>query len=313
MKQSIKLNASGLKPTTCMYNFWNVLIEGYKTERSAAKMVYGIAVHKFIDTMFQTQGNLGKARDAALVAFRKPKALDNKSKHMNDENHLLVTCFDLWENWVSKDEAQTVMMPDDKPATEVTFSIPYYEDDHIIVTIEGTIDRIIKIKGGCFAINDYKTTSSWEKDGYLERYSMSNQLRFYVLSLKLMAEKAPESMLGQIGATNVGACIDGVFLKPKACDNEYKRSRVFQFNDLDQVRRALDTKIQQISRTVEVANMTGLLPPKEGLVNGSCEGKWGLCNFWGVCNSQSDDIAQVLLKRDFIKKTYDPLHHNDDI
>jgi len=120
-------------------------------------------------------------------------------------------------------------------------------------------------------------------------------------------------MLGQIGATNVGACIDGIFLKPKACDNEYKRSNVFQFADLGEVRRALDLKIQQISRTVELTRMSGILPPKEGLVNGSCEGKWGLCNFWGVCNSQSDEIGKVMLARDFIKKEYDPLHHNDDV
>jgi hypothetical protein len=275
--------------------------------------VYGIAVHKFVDTMFKTKGNLGKAREAALIAFRKPKTIDNKSKHMNDENHLLVTCYNLWDDYITKDTAQTVMMPDDSPATEVTFSIPYYEDDHIIVTLEGTIDRIIKIKGGCFAIDDWKTTSSWEQESYLEKYSMSNQLRFYVLSLKLMHEKFPESMLGQIGGTNVGACIDGIFLKPKSCDNEYKRSRVFQFNDLDQVRRALDMKILQISRTVELTRMSGILPPKEGLINGSCEGKWGLCKFWGVCNSQSDEIAQVLLKRDFIKKEYDPLNHNDEV
>lgn len=313
MKQKIKLNASGLKTTTCMYNFWNVCIEGYKNQRSAAKMVYGIGVHKFVDTMFKTQGNLGKARDAALIAFRKPKALDSKSKHMNDENHFLPTCFNLWEDWVSKDDAQTVMLPDGSPATEVTFSIPYYEDEFIVVTLEGTIDRIIKIKGGCYAINDYKTTSSWEKDSYLEKYRMSNQLRFYVFALKLMAEKAPESMLGQIGATNVGACIDGIFLKPKACDNEYKRSNVFQFADLGEVRRGLDLKIQQISRTVELTRMSGILPAKEGLVNGSCEGKWGLCTFWSICNSQSDEIAQVLLARDFVKKEYDPLHHNDDI
>ena len=111
MKQKIKLNASGLKTTTCMYNFWNVCIEGYKTERSAAKMVYGIAVHKYIDTMFQTKGHIGKAREAALVAFRKPKAPDKKSNHMNDENHLMATCYSLWENYVAKDEAQTVLLP----------------------------------------------------------------------------------------------------------------------------------------------------------------------------------------------------------
>lgn len=313
MKQLIKLNASGLKTSTCMRNFWYVCVEGYKTERTAAKMVYGIAVHKYIDTMFRTQGHIGKARDAALIAFRKPKTQERKSAHMNDENHLMATCYSLWEDYIAKDSAQTVLMPDGKPATELTFSIPYYEDEFIIVTLEGTIDRLIKIKGGCFAVDDWKTTSSWDASSYLEKYSMSHQLRFYVFALKLMAEKAPESMLGKIGAMNVGACIDGIFLKPKACDNTYQRSRVFQFNDLDEVRQALDIKIQQISKMVWATKLTGMMPPKDGLVNGSCEGRWDLCNFWGVCACQSNEIGKVLLARDFVKKEYNPLNHNDDV
>jgi hypothetical protein len=311
MKQAIKLNASGLKTSTCGYHFWNTCVEGYKNSRSAAKMVYGIGLHKYVDTMFQTGGRIDKARDAALAAFRKPKVDDKKSRHMSDENHFLPTCFNYWDEWIMKDTAQTVLMPDNKPATEVTFSIPYYEDEHIFVTLEGTIDRLIKIRGGCFAVNDFKTTSSWESDYYLRKYSMSNQLRFYVLSLKLMAEKFPDSMLGQIGATNIGACIDGIFLKPKPCDNEYKRSDVFQFNDLDQVRRSLDMQIQRISKMVEYKNMSGLTPPRDGLINGACEQKFRVCNFWAVCNSQSREVGDLILGRDFVKKEYDPLHHND--
>jgi hypothetical protein len=313
MKTRIKVNASGLKTMTCMYHMNNVMIEGYYTGASAAKMVYGIGVHKYIDTMFQTKGHIGKAREAALFAFRKPKYDDKKAMHMSDENHFLSTCYSVWEDWVMKDNhLDTVMLPSGEPATEVTFSIPYYEDANIIVDLEGTIDRIAKVKGGCFVINDFKTTGAWQHDTYLSKYAMSQQLRFYVFSLKLMHEMYPDSMLGKIGATNVGACIDGIFLKPKSCDNTYKRSDVFQFNDLIEFRRALDLKIQELSAMVEHKNRTGQSPPKNGLLNGACEGKWGMCNFWNVCKSQSPEIAALLLSRDFKKKIYDPLHHNEE-
>lgn len=297
-----------------MLAFWRVLIEGYKTERRQARMVYGIAMHKYIDTMFKTKGNIGKARDAAFKEFDKPKVNDDKSKHLSDRNHLIINCFNYWEEVIMKEfKLETVMMPDGQPATEVTFSIPYYEDDYIVVTLEGTIDRLVKIINGCFAVDDFKTTSSWKKDEYLEAYDMSHQLRFYVFALKLMAEKHPDSMLGKIGATNVGALIEGIFLKPNVSDTEYQRSKFIQFKDLDEHRRALDLKIQHISRTVKEVQETGNLPPKEGLMNGSCEHKYGKCSFWAVCKVADPAIEKMLLKRDFVQKPYDPLNHNDDI
>lgn len=313
-KQIVRLNATGLKTTTCMQNFWNVLIEGYKTERKIARIVYGIAGHKFIDTMFQTKGNLGLARTAALAEFNKPKFPDDKQKHLNDANHFIVNCFNYWNEYLMKDEkCDTVLMPNNTPATELTFRIPYYEDDYIIVTLEGTIDRLIKIRGGRFAVNDFKFTSSWNKDEYLANYSMSQQLRFYVLALKIMGEMYPASMLGQIGITNVGAVVDGIFLKPNSADTEYQRSDVFPFKDLVDFRRSLDLLIQRISRTVEAVKVSNIPAPKEGILNGSCESKWGKCGFWNVCRVADKAVEQVLLKRDFIKKEYDPLHHNDDI
>lgn len=312
-KVVLKLNASGLKTTSCDYRAWLTMVQGYTGDRHTAKIVYGIAVHKYIDTMFQTNGHIGKARDAALNSFNKPKLDDKKSLYYSDQNHMLATCFDVWDMFISKDrELETVILPPDgKPATEVTFSIQsYYEDDHIIVDLEGTIDRIGKIRGGIYVINDFKTTGTWDVNSYLAKYALSQQMRFYLLALKIMSKVKPASALGQIGATNVGYCIDGIFIKTRPSDNVYKRSEVFTVSDLESFQDTLDVQIAQFSQLIQRVK-SGKQPHKNGLINGSCEGKFGLCGYWGVCKAQDPVIGQMLLDRDFIRKPYDPLHHQE--
>lgn len=313
-KTIIKLNASGLKTSVCDYRLYLTMIKGYYSGTVSSKIVYGIALHKYIDTMYQERGHIGKARDAAIKAFNRSKSDDKKAMHYSDQNHMLASAYDAWEFHISKDqEFQTLMLPDGKPATEVTFSIGgYYEDEHMRVDLEGTIDRLGKIQGGVFAINDFKSTGTWNEYDYLRKYALSQQMRFYILAIKLMAESNPDSVLGQIGKTDVGYCIDGIFIKPKACENVYKRSEVFMVKDLAEFRESLDNKIQDIARALARVR-EGKLPLKTGIVNGGCEGKYGLCSFWNVCKAQDPVIAQVLLDRDFKSKTYDPLHHDEEI
>lgn len=307
-KLHIKLNASGLSTMSCMLKWYRTCVIGYKTSKSTDRLAYGIGVHKYVETMYSTKGNIGLARTRALEAFNVPKSVDPKSQHLSDERHFIVNCFQLWDNWIMKDSSvDTILLPNDMPAVELSFSLPYYEDDYIYVTLEGTIDRLMKFKKGIVVINDFKTTSSWDKTKYLKQYAMSAQLRFYVFALKLMAEMQPDSLLGQIGAGQIGACIDGVFLKPKATDTTYARSDVYQFNDLDEMRAALDHTVQRISEFVKSNNT----PYKEGILNGACYGTKYPCQYIGACMTGNSDIEKMILERDFIVKPYDPLHHQE--
>ena len=346
-KPPIEINISGtaLGTSGCILNFYRTVVEGYKEPVQDARIVYGVAVHKYIDIMFKSGGHIPSARAEAFRVFDIPKIDDKRSPHLSDRNHMLTTCFGVWELYVKKDnDFELIMLNQDcwkckgnglvvvdktldepplsiaqlcpickgqkqfmQPATEVTFSIPYYKDDTVIINLCGTLDRIGKIKGGVYAIPDWKTTSSWDSRGYFKTYELSRQLRIYVIALKLMAAKHPDSILGKIGKTNVGTFIDAIFIKPAANDNKYMRSDVFQYTDkqLADFQLTLDDQCHKLSQAIK----TGYLP-KEGIVNGSCEGKWGKCKFWNVCNS-SDEVADVLLKRDFIVKPFNPLHYND--
>jgi len=344
-KTIIKLNASSLPLLRCTLMWYRTVVQGYTGGIKSAKLVYGSAVHRYIDTMFKTEGNMRLAIESALAEFRVPKSDDRKSQHLSDEKHMLVTCFNLWDQSLSKEQDfdiiklhtkcwyckgtgvddvdldPAIIPPKVTPckhcdkgirlqaATEVTFELPYYEDDYIKVLLCGTIDKIGKIRNGCYAVGDYKTTSTWDADTHLNSFELGPQLRFYVFAVKLMAQLAPESALGQIGATQMGAFIDGIYLKPKASDNSYKRSIVFQFKqeEMDEFRLLLSKAISHISYVVQHDKWN----IREGILNGSCDNKnkFGKCDYWFVCKAQSPEIGQILLDRDFQRKPYDPINH----
>lgn len=307
-KKILKINASSLPLSRCMLNWVRVIVEGYKFPHNFAAPVYGIAVHKYVDTMFKTGGNIPLARAAALASFNVPKVSKKKQEWLSDERHLFVTCYMYWEEFILKDTSfKLLQLPTGNPATEITFSIPFYEDEDYVVLLEGTIDQIGQIVGGCYSIGDHKTTSQYDEEAYLADYEMSSQLRFYLLSLKLMARKEPESVLGKIGSTNVGAFINGIFLKSKPAENKYVRSEVFIFRDLEEYEANLFLKVKQLLYALKHDTWHS----REGILTGACEQKFSHCQFWYVCKAADPKVAEILLKRDFIQKTYDPLHHQD--
>lgn len=197
-------------------------------------------------------------------------------------------------------------------ATEVTFSIPYYEDEFLSVNLCGTIDKVGKFVGGVYDIDDWKTTGHrsdkpQERKQYFGQYELSRQLRLYTLACKIMAKRHPESIMGQVGATRMGASITAIFLKPNANETVTERSDVMSYGDeeLDAFEWTLMEFIRKISFSVKQN-----LYPKEGILNGSCEGRWGHCSFWNACKNR-DNIAQVYLNQNFKRTPFNPLAYND--
>lgn len=324
-------------------------VGAYRERAMNIELVYGIAVHGFIDTMYKTGGHYPTAKMVAEKLLLLPNNPNKKKLWMNDPKHLIATCYNVWSQYVEEELTFEVLSVRqncwwckgegsirDKsldnnicaptickhckglktvegPATEITFSIPYYEDKWIKVNLCGTIDTVGKFKNGCYAIRDWKTTGSWDTDTYFEQYELSRQLRLYRLACKLMTENYPNSVLGQVGATHMGAFIDGIFLDANANDVKCNRSDVFQYTSkqIDDFRRTLDDRILDISKAVETNYL-----PKQGILNGACEAspdgirKFSKCRFWHVCKS-NDNVASVLLNRDFKRQHFNPLKYNE--
>lgn len=346
---TINLDSTSLGSSGCILDLVRTLVGdvsapelgAYREKTLGPSLVYGIAVHKFIDTMYKTGGNFPLARDSAKKSFAIPCYSDEKKKWLRDEKHLITTCYVVWSHYIETDSSFEVLSLPQQcircdgvgvasppegtplndlvcdvckgegtiigPSTEINFSLPYYEDKVIKVNLCGTIDTVGKFKNGCYAIRDWKTTSSWKSDNYFQQYELSRQLRLYTLACKLMAERYPESIMGKIGATRMGAFIDGIFLKANANETECKRSEVFTYSDkqIAEFKGTLDSKIAELSCAIEDNHF-----PKQGILTGACEKKFQKCQFWHACKND-DSVAEVLLKRDFTRKVYNPLAFNE--
>ena len=122
-----------------------------------------------------------------------------------------------------------------------------------------------------------------------------------------MSRLHPDSVLGKVGATNMGAAIDAIFLKPKANENVITGSIVYQYKDSDLAafEETLKHVCQRLSDAVRLQYF-----PKEGIVNGNCELRHGKCSFWNCCSADSS-VEHILLKRDFEQRKFDPLKYNE--
>lgn len=311
-KLQLSFDATALRESACMLDFHRVVVEGLREPVLNADMIYGMAVHKYVEQMYKSGGHIPTARNEAAKVFNVPKTTKPKKQHMADWIHCSTTCFMYWDTYITQDNNFDVIMLNDKPAAEVNFEIPFYEDDICVIKIFGTIDRIGKIRNGIYAIGDHKSTSSWDEDSYLDSYAMSLQLRMYRLALILMGRYYPDTVLGKIGNSKVGAFIDGLFIKSKANENVYSRSEVFQFSDEDmkEFEANLQAKCRELSNTIQLVQ-AGKKIPRQGIVNNVCEKKYGLCKFWNVCKSTQPEVQQLLLKRDFVSKPYDLEHFGE--
>ena len=350
MKIELDIDSTALGDSGCIRKLFmtvagsvveNRVVGGFK-ELPSASIIYGVAVHKFIDTMYKTGGHYPTARKDAELAFNVPKRAPSANQgHLGDPTHMITTCYNLWTNKIEEEyDFGVIKVPikcyhckgtgtvqggnnDGKqcdkcggcgivkgPATEITFKLPFYEDDVVKINLCGTIDRVGQYKGGCFAIRDWKTSSQFKQDKYLSSYEMNRQLRIYTLACKMMAAKEPDSILGRIGATRMGANIDAIFIKPKANDNQYGSTEVFTYddNDLLEVKAMIFDQCRQLSIAARVGKWNEI--PRTGLINGTCDGKWGKCKFWNVCKNPHN-VGEMLLARDFKRKLYNPLAFNE--
>lgn len=344
-KIEINIDATSLGSASCIRKFFwttigsitdNQIDGGFRSLFGAAAM-YGVAVHKFVDTMFKTGGYGFAANKDMLEAFHNPKLpAGERQQYLEDEKHLQTTAWNLWNDKITEESSYEVLSIPTKcywchgagcekckmegikegPASELTFRIKFYEDPFLRIFLCGTIDNLGKFNNGCYAIRDFKTTSSHKQDEFISNFEMSRQLRIYVLATKLMSRLEPDSILGRVGATNVGAFIDAIFIKPKANDNEYKRSNVFQYSQEEMTE--FESQLQDFCEylaavVVDKLSFNGDLfygLPKQGLLNGSCIAGWGKCHFWNVCKNP-ENIGKLLLERDFKRRQYNPLNFNE--
>jgi len=312
MKKIFKFDASSLKESSCDLRFWNITVEGYTGGLVTNDVLFGSAIHKFNEVIVKSNGHFKDAITAMKIVFDRPCIIKSNKKYLT-LNYLTQTCLNYWDEFLSKDDFSYFIMPNGEPAVELQFSMKIYEDDNIEIYLEGTIDKFGKINNGCYAIGDYKATSSWNPKEYFEGYRLSPQLKTYIYAVNRLAKDNPDSAFASKAGTQIGAFIDGIFFTPSN-PSKFQRSEVIVFKpeQMDEYETLLQRTCNDFALMYSHYLATNEVPLGNGLINGSCETKYGRCKYFNVCAAPDKVSAGHLLKRDFVKKEYQPLMFGKD-
>ncbi len=313
-KRIIRINASALKNATCMLRFYRICIEGYKSPVNSNAIEFGSAVHLFLASMAMTGGDLPVSLALARNYFQEtPMVIDYQKRYLDDQT-LCNVCVRYWGHLQQTDSFKILTTEKNEPAVEVTFSNKFYEDEHFIVLLEGTIDKLGQFDKGAFALGDYKTSAiPWgsdrkqKLDDYFRGHEMSCQLRFYRFNIELKARLEPSTLLNELTKNTLGCFIEGIFTSKD--EVEFRRSRIYFYTD-DDMKEFVNMLTGFVTTVITILKQD-TIPPRHGILNGACAGGWKPCSFINVCNAPDDIAREHVLRNNFIQSEYLPIKERD--
>jgi len=307
--KKILLNSSAIRQQACDRRLYLIVKEGWRNKLNNNDIEFGSAFHKFASTVEEHPNDTGFP--LGILAAKKyfdetPMFIKSKKKYLTTQ-HLLKVCTDWYNGVRGQDEFELLRTDEGKALVEIPFQIPLLSADGYDVDIVGTIDRVGKFRNGCWAIRDYKTTSSYDAEEYLESYSMSVQLRLYIWAFLQICKTAPEgSPLRNLTIANCGCMIDGIFLNG-ADKFHFKSSRVFYLKqeDMDE----FESELRKSALNLINLYKDEQLPARTGIMCGACETKYGKCDFFNACASPDMISFKHVLNKNMHQVEYNPLRN----
>lgn len=312
----IRIDASSLKLSSCFRRLYWTVVEGYREKRLGNSMVYGLAYHRFIETLSKT-GDLNQATCKAIKFFLDANPQIESRKDWLNANHLANTLNEYasqFGNQVTRNDFILARTSDGEILVEKNFEIPLVGTETHSVVLNGTIDETGKFKHGTHAIADHKVTAAWNHDDYFQNYRLSPQLITYVWAIHKFAKIYPGSVWEELCSQRLGAFIKGVFISSKK-PTEWKQSDVIFFTE-EQL-EAYEYHLYRVARKLLdlVINFSkedpNFVPMPEGMFNGSCTQHFGevekKCKFFNICAAPSREASDAMLENCFDKLEYNPL------
>ena len=300
------LDFSSLSHSACEYHLYNDVVVGYKVKEPSVDMEYGSAVHHFAEHFERTK-NARESLDVAIEYLRPLKqTIEFSNKPYLNEDHLRVVCAKV-ASYISTSVYESVQL-DKEFLIELPFSIPFTTATGVEIMISGTMDKLAQhVTNQKFFVRDWKTTSMWDKDEYLESCSLSAQLKVYCWAIRKLAQLFPESIYAVVANASKGyyfAAIDAIFLKPEAAQTVIKSTKNFAYSDaqLDELEALI---LVQAERVIDMIADTSYRR-KSGLLNGACLTKYGKCKYYDACNAPDKACESTILKNNFKIQPYVP-------
>jgi len=300
----IRLDASALKQSACFLKLWRIAVEGYRGRYTYNDTEFGSAIHVYLKELLE--GRVPQEAKSAALAYFIKASNSQYFKIRPKKEHMGIAFLDLVCDKLEVSRDFDPLVVDGEVLVEKNFEIPFYENEDVSIRLTGTIDIIGKLRNsGLYCIGDYKTTSSWNKQQFLEGFEYSVQLPFYLLAIQELARLYPNSIFAEIGTKRIGCFIEGIFLSEKNFV-ESKRSEIW-FYDSRRIQN-LRGKLEAICKSIAWFQKEGILPFKDGFINDSCSGKFGYpCEFLGACLAPNDAAEQTILSNSLRQEDYNPL------
>lgn len=263
------------------------ILRGYRPKSTSAPLSFGIAIHNVLE-LFDAQTALGIDRETALAAaIRRSFELSTEGFGTDSRRTrvTLIRALVWYEQTYRNDPMQTVVLPNGKPAVELSFRVELPVDiDGSPVIYSGHIDKLVRYNGQIFAV-ERKHTVSTLGDYYYARYVFSSQISGYVLAVRTA-----------YGENIGGAIIDAVQLGESFC----RFGRRVAHRVPEHIDEWLNDTIYWIDRLA-----TSLRDGRWPHNTEACM-KYGGCQFREVCFS-NPAVRQAILNADFRIEHWDPL------
>ncbi len=283
---------------TCPRLYQYLYLDGWQAKEESVHLRFGREYHTALEQYDASRNNGVKHEDAIhdIIAdlIRRTTDFDpspdTKAGRYKSRNNLIGLVVDYLDHF-SRDPAQTVILKNGKPATELSFrfdlpwtpQIQSTEPYPVNYLLCGHLDRIVNLNGGIMVM-DRKTTTQTLGDYYFAQYEPNNQMSLYTLAGKVV-----------LGSPVKGVIIDAAQIKVRE-PNVFIRG--FTYRTPDQIEEWLE----DLRITLQVAESyatAGYFP-----MNDTACDKFGGCQFRGIC-SKSPQVRETFLKSDFVKLSED--------
>jgi hypothetical protein len=278
----------------CPRKYHYSMIEGYRSKRPSAPLLFGSAYHDAVETFDLGIAN-GLPRDEALrIAVRRAFELSDQS--FGDDTRrtrlTLLRSIVWYAEQFATDSLKTYVFPNGKVGLEMSFRFelpfaPHGENSPYVYC--GHMDKLATYNGSLWTV-ERKTTTTTLSEQFFGRYFFSSQIGGYVYAGKVVYDTPV-----------VGAIIEATQLAVNF--TRFSRAVVHRVNDhLEEWMQDLNYWIRQI----EYSAKHSYWPHNTE----SCS-KYSGCQFRGVC-SKSPHVRALILETEFVKDRWNPLKSRGD-
>lgn len=286
------------------------IVEGWAPAQGNAILRYGQIRHRAHE-VYAGQRARGVSKDDALdaavqVALEESVGLDELAalgpkKDANKRTRANLVRAVVW--WAEEfgdedDPVQTVVLPDGRPAVELSWTLPLMErapggESYMLC---GHFDRLVTYCGAPF-VDEYKHTTASLSKYYWARYSPNVQVSTYSAAARVLLPGG----------------VKGVLIEAEQLGVTFARfERHFAHRSTGQSNEWLRTAVRWIKRAEHDAARRAAGDPDAFPMNESACGNYGGCAFRGIC-SKSPEVRRNFLAADFTQEElWDPLRTRGD-